>query len=161
MAWESVSENVQVKAGETYRLGIQVKAPFSTTLGDVIVRAIKLGDRLRNLDPFQKLHNTIEVRRVYYAMPLQGSRTGRSEPWWIYVEFIKRTSNPVLPVIYGLIALIVVASSAVLISGKSFERFAANVGESVQGVTREVFNPGVILAAFILGFMFLKSRATA
>lgn len=159
MAWEPVAETYAVKAGEFYRVGVQIKAPFSEALSNVIKLAIKAGVGLKNLNPFQDLHNKVEIRSIYHVMPSVSTRTGRSETWWIYTEFMKRGPNPVLPVIYGLIALIVVASTAVLVAGRSFERFTDQVGSDFGGAVDKVFNPGVVLAAFVLGFLFLKSRA--
>lgn len=156
--WQMVDENYEPKAGELFRIGVQVKAPYSDLLAGTIQKAIEAGVGLRNLSPWHDLHNKTEIRRLYHTLPMISNRTGRSEPWWIYAELAKRTDNPVLPVIYGLIALIVVASTAVLISGRSFERFTAAVGGDVQETIKTVFNPGVILAAFILGFLFLTKR---
>jgi len=162
MAWEKIDDRYEPKPGELLRIGVQIKAPFSTFLAGRIRDAIRTGYALRNLNPFEDLNDKVEVRNVYWTMPSVSSRTGRSETWWIYVEALKRTANPIPVVIYGLIALIITASTAVLIAGKSFERFAANVvepvGETVGKAIKTVFNPGVILAVFILGFMFLRGR---
>jgi hypothetical protein len=165
MAWEKIPESTVPTKGATYRIGLQIKAPYSKFLADTIKNAIKAGNALRNLNPFEELHNKVEIRSVYHSLPPVSSRTGRSEPWWIYVEFMKRSENPAIVIIYGLIALIVVAASAVLISGKSFERLIVTGAEAIDktitgstGALTQVLNPGLILGAFVLGFLYLSKR---
>ena len=162
MAWSPVDSKYQPRSGELMRYGIQIKAPFSDWLFGIISGAIQLGNNLKNLASLQSLHNHLEIRRIYYTLPMVEARTGRSEPWWIYIEGVQRVPEggevEEANAIYGWIALIVVASAAVLIAGKSFERFAGEIGGDVNETLKKVLNPGVVLAAFILGFLFLARR---
>lgn len=165
MAWERIPETTEPVKGAMYRIGFQIKAPYSEFLAARLKDALKIGTALRNLNPFEELHNKVEVRSVYHTFPAISTRTGRSESWWIYMEFMKRSDNPPLLAVYGICALIITAAAAVLIAGKSFERLIVTGADAVDrtltgagGALDRVLNPGLILGAFVLGFMFLSKR---
>jgi hypothetical protein len=179
MAWEAIPEKTPTKVGQTYRLGYQIKAPYSDFLAGTIKNAIKSGVALRNLNPFDEFHKLVTVNSVYAVPPTVAShdvQIGRSVPWWIFVEFTKKAEpapkvqtqqagSADLVLIGGLIALIITAATAVLISGKRFEHLVTTIGETVDktitgptGALQKVLNPGLILAAFVLGFMFLSRK---
>ena len=175
MAWEKIPETTKTKVGSTYRVGMQIKAPYSDFLAGTIKNAIKAGVALRNLNPFDEFRNLVTVNSVYVVPPTVASHdvvTGRSPLWWVYVEFTKKANStaPVvqeasaadLALIGGLIALIITAATAVLIAGKSFERLVVKTLTDpdtglLPGVSK-VLNPGVVLAAFVLGFLYLSHR---
>lgn len=173
MAWEQIPEKTPTKVGSTYRIGMQIKAPYSDFLAGTIKNAIKLGVALRNLNPFDEFHKLVTVNAVYSVPPTVASHdvvVGRSPLWWVYVEFTKKADPAPKPQVQeagamdlafigGLIALIITAATAVLIAGKKFERLViATLTDPKTGVLPKVLNPGLILGAFVLGFMFLSRR---
>lgn len=179
MAWEAIPENSKTKVGQTYRIGMQIKAPFSDFLAGTIKNAIKAGVALRNMNPFDEFHRLVTVNAVYAVPPTVASHNvqiGRSTPWWIFVEFTKKANATPKPevqqagagdmlVIGGLIALIITAATAVLISGKKFEHLIATTADAIDktitgptGALTQILNPGLILGAFVLGFLFLSRR---
>jgi hypothetical protein len=106
---------------------------------------------LRNKIPFQNLHDAVRIERVSYSGPKTDNRTGRYEPWAIHVEWIEGRAE--IELVLGLIlAIIIAAAGAVAISGKETEKLIASGGSALS---KTVFNPGLILGAFVLGFLFL------
>lgn len=171
MAWETIPEKTQTKVGATYRVGMQIKAPYSDFLAGTIKNAIRTGVALRNLNPFDEFHKIVTVNSVYSVPPTVAShdvQIGRSPLWWVYVEFTKKAEPAPKPdvqqagagdmlLIGGLIALIITAATAVLIAGKKFEHLViATLTDPETGVLPKILNPGIVLAAFVLGFLFLS-----
>lgn len=173
MAWEKIPEKTPTKVGTTYRNGFQIKAPYSDFLAGTLKNAIKAGVALRNLNPFDEFHKLVTVNAVYVVPPTIAShdvQIGRSPLWWLYVEYTKKADPAPKPEVQqagamdvafigGLIALIIVAASAVLIAGKSFERLVIRtLTDPDTGVLPKILNPGIVLGAFVLGFLFLSRR---
>jgi len=173
MAWETIPEKTQTKVGATYRVGMQIKAPYSDFLAGTIKNAIKAGVALRNLNPWDEFHKICRVNAVYAVPPTVAShdvQIGRSPLWWVYVEFTK-TAEPApkpevvqagvgdMVMIGGLIALIITAATAVLIAGKKFEHLVVTtLTDPKTGILPQILNPGIVLGAFVLGFLFLSRR---
>jgi len=154
--WVEVGETEEAIAGQTYRLTLVTRTVFSQAIAWTIAQAIRFGYGVRNVLPWSRIEEKVEILTVYWGDPDTYAQRdgGRNGEWPLFIEMRKTSEGTALAVIYGLIALVLVSSFAILLTGRKWERLTEAVGEE----TRQVLNPGLVLGAFIVGALALKRR---
>jgi hypothetical protein len=159
MSWREVPSTQELEPGSIYRVTLYIRAPYSRFVAETLANAIRAGVGLRNLDPFRQLKEKTSIRNITWDFPSLSTHSGgRTEPWPFRIEFRKTTVNTPILVIYGLIALIAMATVAVSIAGKKFEQLIVSAGSTFDKSAEKVLNPGVVLGAFVIGTLVLTSR---
>lgn len=149
--WQEVSSSNDLVRGTPYRLRLTIYSPFpaSGLQGNIRAAIRKVDDTLAGI--------TIEHLGVSFRAPDESKMFGRVGAWELIVPFQKTgAGTPIVAVIGVITAGLLAVGLLWSVANKTVEKFVL----AAQDIGQRVTEPGVILAVFVLGVLFLTRGQT-
>lgn len=154
--WVKTAAGEEATFVDRYRSTIVIAGPYRQSWRDAIAKVVWKGQTIVNgrlkVDSLVFLHpGDPQLRNL-------GVRPG---DWAVRIYWHKiAEGTPIVLLVGAIIALIVAIVGAWFVVAKFTEREVKELGGGlVEAAERTVFNPGLILAAFVVAVLYLRRRA--